>query len=403
MYTLILVDDEPLALKQLSSLIKWEDYGFKLLKTFTRGQEAITFIEKNHPDLVITDIKMPYVTGIDIAEYCFNSHFLTTVAFMSAYRDFEYAQCALSYGVSEYIEKPIKKKDIIALLKKSVTSSFFAAVNNENSKLQWIFSDLLYGIVSDEQELKDRFSNICIPPETVYCPCAIFNLHINDFDMYLKNVWHYQTDKLYSSMSYIISDENDYCHFNIIRHSYNNIEVIARFQFIDKEQLTLYIDKTSRELSEILKLSCTVTNISYYDRIADLINKPLKEIETFECDNTIINNVYEFIKNNYQKAISSKDAANHVMLSNSYFCNFYKKCTGEKFLTTLNKYRIQKAAELLLTDKSIKPSAMYKMVGFFNQGYFYETFKQYIGVTPAEFQKNPVIDKGEYPCILTKL
>ena len=75
------------------------------------------------------------------------------------------------------------------------------------------------------------------------------------------------------------------------------------------------------------------------------------------------------------------------MLSNAYFCSFYKKHAGETFIDTLNKYRIKKASEILLSDESIKPSAIYKMVGFFNQGYFYKTFKQYTGLTPAEFKK----------------
>lgn len=395
MNTLILVDDEPLALSALSTLIKWEDYGFRLLKTFTRGEDAIDFIEKNHPTLVITDIKMPKITGIDIARHCFNSHCPTNVAFMSAYRDFEYARNALSYGVSEYIEKPIKKKDIVALLKKTAAPSFFAKVNTDSSNLEQIFSDLLYGIITDERELNERFLNLGMPSDTAYSSCAVFTLHINDFEGYLKNTWHHQTENLYQSISYVVSEKNPYCYAGIVRYSYNNIEIITIFDASKKDLIKTYLQKTLTELSDLLKLSVSVTKSSYYAELSELLIRPAVSLEQTEQDNEIIREANEFIKNNYQKAISSRDAANHVMLSNSYFCNFYKKHTGSTFLATLNKYRIIKACELLAADKSLKPSSMYKMVGFFNQGYFYETFKQIVGVTPAEFQNNPTASNGE--------
>ncbi len=392
MYTLILVDDEPFTLNYLSSLIDWQSYNFELVQTFTDGQAAIDFIEQNHPDLVITDIKMPNVSGIDIAKYCFEYSAQSRVVFISAYKDFEYAQKALSYRVSEYIEKPLKKQKITDILKSFSFSSnsVFAIANNEEDKLQWLFADLIYGVIKNENELASKFSESGLNSDDIYKPCAIFNLHIADFGNYIKTVWRYNTDNLYRAISYVITSVNREYRFYIVRHSYNNIEIIA-VSMLDKNDEAILSDlifNCIAELLELFKLDCKITNTIYYDKITDIINKAaLLAIDDFTHSNKIVNSVYEYIQDNYTKSISSKDAANHVMLSNAYFCSFYKKHAGETFIDTLNKYRIKKASEILLSDESIKPSAMYKMVGFFNQGYFYKTFKQYTGLTPAEFKK----------------
>ncbi len=392
MYTLILVDDEPFALNYLSSLIDWQSYNFELVQTFTDGSTAIDFIEQNHPDLVITDIKMPNVSGIDIAKYCFEYSSQTRVVFISAYKDFEYAQKALSYRVSEYIEKPLKKQKITDILKSFSFSSnsVFAIANNEEDKLQWLFADLIYGVIKNENELASKFSESGLNSDDIYKPCAIFNLHIADFGNYIKTVWRYNTDNLYRAISYVITSVNREYRFYIVRHSYNNIEIIAVSMLDNNDEAILsdLIFNCIAELLELFKLDCKITNTIYYDKITDIINKAsLLAIDDFTHSNKIVNSVYEYIQDNYTKSISSKDAANHVMLSNAYFCSFYKKHAGETFIDTLNKYRIKKASEILLSDESIKPSAMYKMVGFFNQGYFYKTFKQYTGLTPAEFKK----------------
>lgn len=392
MYTLILVDDEPFTLNYLSSLIDWQSYNFELVRTFTDGQSAIDFIEQNHPDLVITDIKMPNVSGIDIAKYCFEFSALTRVVFISAYKDFEYAQKALSYRVSEYIEKPLKKQKITDILKSfsSAPNSVFAIANNEEDKLQWLFADLIYGVIKNEDELAVKFSESGLNHNDIYKPCAVFNLHISDFGNYIKNIWHYNTDNLYRAISYVITSVNKEYRFYIVRHSYNNIEIIAISTLDINNEFILsdLIFNCIAELLELFKLDCKITNMVFYDKITDIIDKAsLLAIDDFTHSNKIVNSVYEYIQDNYTKSISSKDAANHVMLSNAYFCSFYKKHAGETFIDTLNKYRIKKASEILLSDKNIKPSAMYKMVGFFNQGYFYKTFKQYTGLTPAEFKK----------------
>ena len=71
MFNLILVDDEPMALEQLKIAFDWEELGFYMMETFTSADDAEKYIMENPVDAVITDIKMPGMTGIDLAKFCY--------------------------------------------------------------------------------------------------------------------------------------------------------------------------------------------------------------------------------------------------------------------------------------------------------------------------------------------
>lgn len=190
MYSLVLIEDEPLTLNLLASLIQWEKYGFMLLEKFEDSKAALEFIKARKPDLVISDIKMPKVSGLEIAKYCFENLKETQVALISAYRDFEYAKQAIKYAVKDYIEKPVNMKEMINLLenyKKEHPKSMHIPDDEEITDIQLLFADLLYGMIANTQELKERFKNVGLSENICDNPCAVFTIHINKYD-YINNI-----------------------------------------------------------------------------------------------------------------------------------------------------------------------------------------------------------------------
>lgn len=100
MLQVLLVDDEPFILQGLAMLIDWEKEGFTLAGTAANGLEAIAFLEKTQVDLIIADIKMPAMTGIELlekirAEHISDAYFII----LSGYSDFEYARKAIQTAV----------------------------------------------------------------------------------------------------------------------------------------------------------------------------------------------------------------------------------------------------------------------------------------------------------------
>jgi len=118
MYRLAICDDEKRTLNQLSRIIDWEAYGFEVVKTFSNGSEALSYLRTNGLDAVISDIKMPVMDGIELARSIQMEFPETKVLLISAYRDFEYAHSAIKYDVVSYVTKPITQSDFKeALLK----------------------------------------------------------------------------------------------------------------------------------------------------------------------------------------------------------------------------------------------------------------------------------------------
>ena len=115
-FSIILVDDEQQILFGMKKGIDWEELGFEVVGTAQNGKEALELIEDYHPDLLISDIKMPFMDGLELAKAIHDTYMNTKIILFSGWDDFEYARMAISYGVSEYIMKPINYDEMKKLL-----------------------------------------------------------------------------------------------------------------------------------------------------------------------------------------------------------------------------------------------------------------------------------------------
>lgn len=120
MYKVMIIDDEEVVLEGLKHMIDWNDLGCEVSDTAMSAEEGIEKIKKQTPDIIITDIRMKSMTGLEMIEAVSDRLKNTKVIIMTAYRNFEYAQTAIALGVVEFILKPTKLGSIKAALKKSV-------------------------------------------------------------------------------------------------------------------------------------------------------------------------------------------------------------------------------------------------------------------------------------------
>ena len=105
MYRIILVDDEPLILAGIASLINWEDHGCTIAGKATNGPSAYEMIMSQRPDIVITDIRMPVMDGLALMEKCQAAGFHCPFIVLTNLEEFALARKALSLGACEYLVK----------------------------------------------------------------------------------------------------------------------------------------------------------------------------------------------------------------------------------------------------------------------------------------------------------
>ncbi len=116
----LIVDDEPDICELIHRLIDWETLYISSLGAAQNGIDAMEIILRQKPDIVITDIQMPGMTGLEIIEKTYAQGMNTKFIVISGYREFEYAQQAIRFGVEEYLLKPINKTDLNSVLQRLV-------------------------------------------------------------------------------------------------------------------------------------------------------------------------------------------------------------------------------------------------------------------------------------------
>lgn len=118
LYRIILVDDEEEVRKSIIKKIDWQSAGFQVVGDAENGQDALEKIEALEPDLVLTDIKMPYMDGLMLAERIRQKYPSINLVIFSGFDDFEYAKQAIKLNVIEYILKPVNVEELTAILLK---------------------------------------------------------------------------------------------------------------------------------------------------------------------------------------------------------------------------------------------------------------------------------------------
>ncbi len=113
MYNVLIVDDEPRICAGLSVFIDWESVSFRVLNTAGNGQEALQEMKKNRYNLVITDIRMAMVDGLELIKTIHAQNPKVRVLIISGYNDFEYAREAIAYGVRGYLLKPVNSDELL--------------------------------------------------------------------------------------------------------------------------------------------------------------------------------------------------------------------------------------------------------------------------------------------------
>ena len=148
MYKVYLLDDEPFILEGLRYIVDWQDYGFEIVGYSNNGEYGLKEILSMDIDLVITDIMMPKMTGLELIENLIKSNYQTNFIVLSAFQEFEYAKKAISMGAQNYILKPIDIEE----LEKSIISikSKLKEKENRNKDKEVVNNSVLLKIITEK-------------------------------------------------------------------------------------------------------------------------------------------------------------------------------------------------------------------------------------------------------------
>ena len=113
MVQLLIVDDEPLVQIGIRSMLNWESMGIEIAGTATNGRQAYDIILEKHPEIVITDIKMPIMDGMQLIEKCQSQEHPPLFILLTSYEEFALVKQAISYQVLDYLVKLELTEDVL--------------------------------------------------------------------------------------------------------------------------------------------------------------------------------------------------------------------------------------------------------------------------------------------------
>lgn len=349
MFRVLIVDDEVLMLETLQNHVNWNELGFEVVGLAKNGKKALELVQKCNPDIVITDIRMPIMDGIELSKILRKTNPEIKILFLTGYEEFSYAKEALQLGITDYILKPIYIKDFNEVMKKVHHECLTEKRNIEE------FLKLIKKQLSPFLD-KDEFYNDVI---------------IEGNNELLK-----QIDIFFELAESINID------LKVIKSIIG--EVLTRIYNID-DSFWAFLQKPQEIQTTIEKLDTSYEIRSYFHEIISKIKDFYKE-QLQEPNVRRINEMKIFIEQNYSKQLTVDDVANSVHFSPGYARSLFKKITGTTITDYIKTVRIEMAKELL-KERKYKVYDVAKKVGYDNISYFCSVFKQYTGITPNDYKK----------------
>ena len=120
LWKVLLCDDEAVIVRGLRRLIDWEALGVEVAGEATDGEMAAELIGRTRPDLVVSDIRMPKLSGLDVMANVQSGEYTPKFIFISGYGEFEYAQRALAGGAVDYLLKPVSAEALEKSVRKAL-------------------------------------------------------------------------------------------------------------------------------------------------------------------------------------------------------------------------------------------------------------------------------------------
>lgn len=346
----MLVDDEEIVRIELKRLIDWNALGFDIKIEAKNGADAIMKLNDISIDLVITDIKMPKIDGIELLRHIKENKLCSCIIFLSGYSDFKFAQQGLILGAFDYILKPVDPEVLDNVLKRAKASLDENKPYNTNDVNFYYLNEkeiLLKSYVFNGDEKSSITAN------------ELFNeIHLilkedtNKIGLILNHMLENMIEEL-SGKKIILK--------NIINN--NDLTNIELFNILDLEEM---------RNSFIIKIS----------EIVELVNS-LK----LNHKNNVINKVCEYVIDNIESDLTLKLISDKFYISKNYLSFLFKQETGENFLDYLTKVKMERA-KFLLKEKNYKAYEVSSILGYSEATYFSKLFKKHTGYTPTEFRKN---------------
>lgn len=397
MWKLLIADDEPKIRRGLRKIIDWNSHGVQVIGEAEDGEVALDLIEKLKPDIILLDINMPFLNGLNLLEKLNDLSMNFIIIIISGYDEFSYAQKALEYNVFDYVLKPVSKEKIEKIVVKALNK--LKIVEEKNNYGQWVtkkinenmeqlrrkfFLEWLENEISEEEVTKQlKYFNIKFGKNLGIVIIKI----IDKLNLDLKNnKWNDELiEYAIGNMVKDIFKETE----RVVIFSDSRKNIIILIDNIDIGRLSKINSEIEETISNYLKFNVIIEQRNTTNGILQLKQDYLKLIEIIKIKNNfspMVLYTINYIQANYYNNLNINHISEKLEVTSSYLSKILKKETGLSFIDFLTNTRIEKATQIM-KDQSVKIYDVAELVGYSNQHYFCRAFKKIMGVSPTEYKR----------------
>jgi len=378
---MLMVDDEPIIVNGLSRLLDYAELGFDEVLEATDSRIALDMLLSRKPDVMISDVSMPNLNGLDLLNRIREEKMDTRVIFLSGFPSFEYAQKAISLGAVAYLLKPVEASELKKAIEKARKG---LEVDREGKGIRENLNRIVKreadheGWAMEQEELRKKqwFSVLCVA---------------------------LQDDVTRSSME-----------SNLVRFAaYNKVEALAKAHGVvatvkdthsvvicpgenqaDADRLADGIEEAVRDI--LPREYAVPVNVSRagsvegMDKIPEAHAVAAARLDaagiSVEREKSPIDQVKEYIGEHFAEDVRQEDLAGIACVGTAYFSSWFQRQTGIRFKDYLTQVRIETARDLLKTT-DLKIYEVAEKVGFQDPRYFSEIFQKATGKKPQQVRK----------------
>lgn len=418
--SILVVDDEYLVRVGIRQTINWEAYNFQIIGEASNGEEGLAIAKAQKPDIVITDIRMPFMDGLEFMAKLREAGLTSKIIVLSGYDEFDYARTALKFGASNYLLKPIENQQLIetvlqvgkAIREERAKNMEYNRLKKELPTLQKQFLlDLLQGRLTEEEKINEKINFLRIPLDTQ--ALIIVVLRVDDVHLLIQTR---SAKKLTAVMEEInrlfeqqvmgtegyrglLLDTEAGELVAILELPERTADQVAKLKEVLKKFIGFLPTQQEFDLTVSIGISAPFQGAvgmhdGYQEALTSANTKFVPgtnsvtyiEDEGVQDCHSVVKAAVAYLKKNYRQNITVEMAARELLVSPSYLMHLFKEELGKTFVECLTEYRIEKAKELLKENK-YRVYEVCTEVGYQDPKYFSQLFKKVTGLSPSDYAK----------------
>ena len=390
MTKILFVDDDAIIRRGISSRIDWKANGWELAGTARDAIEALDLIKDNQPDIILTDIKMPGMSGIEMAsiakEYNPNIKFV----FISGYKDFEYAQQVLKLNAVDYLTKPLDDVQLVEVLKKAENLYRNEQKVNEimNEKYPQIKRHYISNLMKENFQHMDNsfFEAFDINMSSGYGIVAFIDMHCSEDIPY--DLMRERIDTYCDTLTSVFKGSFFFC-----MDSLQIFMIYTNSSSKDEAEIFNKLSELEAAIIQFVSSRAGGGNVSFFygsvmHSMYELYSSYQTAVQKMNTNvDRLVLEARRYIEENYSDCdLSLVKIADHFNINHCYLTSVFKKKFDINLYDYIIRVRMENAAQLIV-ESDLKNYEIAEATGYKNPQYFSISFKKYYNCTVTQYRQ----------------